>query len=356
MAKRGMESSLDNQADPRSRSVYVAYTGGTIGMRHTTDGYKPEPGYLSTLMSELPQLTHADLPAFDVQEYDSLLDSANMSPRDWNRIAEDIAVNYERYDGFVVLHGTDSMAYTASALSFMLEGLNKPVILTGSQIPLCEARSDALHNLITSLIIAGTYAIPEVCLFFDGKLMRGNRSVKADASGFAAFESPNKPHLAVVGVGIEVRRHHVLAPDHRAFRVQRCEDAGVAAMRLFPGISIDVVRNTLRPPLKGLVLEAYGMGNAPVANENFLAALQEATSRDVVVVDVTQCFKGRVDLAGYAAGSALAKAGVIGGYDLTAEAALAKLFYLFALGLSPVDVKHRMQEDLRGELSLPDPD
>jgi L-asparaginase len=339
----------------RRPSVYVVHTGGTIGMRRTADGFAPQPGHLAELMSTLPQLTHEDVPSFQVGEQDTLLDSANMTPRDWNRIADDIAANYDRFDGFVVLHGTDTMAYTASALSFMLEGLAKPVILTGSQVPLSEARSDALDNLITSLIIAGTFDVPEVCLCFHGKLIRGNRSTKADSVGFDAFDSANHPLLGTIGSEIDIDAANVLPRDPRPFRVQHCDSSSVGALRLFPGISADVVRNILRPPLKGLVLEAYGMGNAPTTDRAFVDAFAEATARGVVVVVVTQCVRGHVDLGSYAPGSAIARAGAVGGHDMTAEAALAKLSYLFSQGLAHEDVKAKMGQNLRGELSTDGP-
>ncbi|MCU1348290.1 MAG: ansA, partial [Acidobacteria bacterium] len=183
------------------KRVYVAYTGGTIGMERTAGGYVPRPGYLQKQMAAMPELRHASMPKFTIHEYAPLLDSSNMTPREWVKIAHDIARHYDDYDGFVVLHGTDTMAYTSSALPFMLHGLRKPVIISGSQIPLCEVRNDARENLITSLLIAATYDIPEVCLYFGGKLLRGCRAVKVSADGFAAFDSPNHPPLGTVGIG-----------------------------------------------------------------------------------------------------------------------------------------------------------
>jgi len=267
-------------------------------------------------------------------------------------IARDLAANYDKYDGFVVVHGTDTMAYTASALPFMLHGLGKPVVITGSQIPLCEIRNDARENLITSLMIAADYAIPEVCLYFGGKLLRGCRSVKVSASGFAAFDSPNFPPLGTVGIDIDVN-WELVRKSKRAqqLKVQELAAPVVSALRLFPGISPELVRNVLRPPLQGLVLEAYGVGNGPDQDTAFIDALTEATKRGVVIVDCTQCLEGRVDLAEYAAGSALARAGVISGSDMSAEAALAKLYYLFSRGDGPEKVKREMQRDLCGELT-----
>jgi len=334
------------------KRVYIAYTGGTIGMNRTRGGYCPEPGYLQRQMAQMPELDHPSMPSYTIHEYAPLLDSSNMTPGDWVKIAHDVAANYARYDGFVVLHGTDTMAYTASALPFMLHGLAKPVIITGSQIPLCEVRNDARENLITSLLIAAKHDVPEVCLYFGGKLLRGCRSVKVSASGFAAFDSPNVPPLGTVGIDIEINRDLVRKPNRKQrLRVDDFGSAVVSALRLFPGISPELVRNVLRPPLQGLVLEAYGVGNGPENDRDFIAALAEATARGVVIVDCTQCLEGTVDLGEYATGSALARAGVISGRDMTAEAALAKLYYLFSRGYAPKTVRREMQRDLRGELT-----
>jgi L-asparaginase len=335
----------------KKKRVYIAYTGGTIGMNRTRAGYLPEGGYLQQQMEGMPELRHPSMPEVTVHEYDPLLDSANMTPAEWVKIARDIARNYPKYDGFVVLHGTDTMAYTASALPFMLRGLAKPVIITGSQIPLCEVRNDARENLITSLLIAAKYPVPEVCLYFGGKLLRGCRSVKVSANGFAAFDSPNAPPIGVVGSDIEIQGP-VTAPRAGRLKVEEFDTSVVvSALRLFPGISPDLVRNVLRPPLKGLVLEAYGVGNGPDKDAAFLAALEEATRRGVVIVDCTQCLEGTVDLHEYAAGTALRRAGVISGFDMTTEAALAKLYYLFSRRYAPARVKRDMQKNICGEIS-----
>lgn len=336
-----------------SKRVYIAHTGGTIGMKRTRAGYTPHPGYLQSQMSSMPELKHASMPSYTIHDYQPLLDSSNMTPAEWLKIAHDIAGHYRDYDGFIVLHGTDTMAYTASALPFMLHGLGKPVIITGSQIPLSEVRNDARENLITSLLIAANHDVPEVCLYFGGKLLRGCRSTKVSADGFAAFDSPNFPPLGTVGIDIEINPDLVRqARSRRRLKVQEFSSPVVSALRLFPGISPNLVRNVLRPPLQGLVLEAYGIGNGPDRNRDFIAALTEATERGVVIVDCTQCLEGTVDLHEYAAGSALARAGVISGYDMTAEAALAKLYYLFSRGYSPSRVKKEMQRDLCGEVTV----
>ena len=335
------------------RSVLVVHAGGTIGMRPTPDGYQPAPGLLPELMGAMPELHGEGLPRYVVHELDRLLDSSNMTPQDWNEIGRVIAAQYEAYDGFVLLHGTDTMAYTASALSFMLEGLAKPVILTGSQIPMCETRNDARANLLTSLMVAGTPDLAEVCICFGRVLLRGNRSVKMHAGGLDAFASPDLAPLADLGVEIELHRNRIRQPEPVPFRLRPCSTELVAVVRLFPGMTGRVLASVLRPPLRGLVLEAYGTGNAPTADPEFLAALAEATADGMVIVAVTQCLYGSVDLGAYAAGSALLAAGVVSGGDMTVEAAVCKLLYLLGQGDDPAWIRRELARDLRGELTLP---
>jgi len=340
--------------NPSSKRVYIAYTGGTIGMKKTAAGYAPAPGYLQKQMKRLPELKSRIMPAYEIHEYDPLQDSSNLTPEDWLKIADDIVTHYDQYDGFVVLHGTDTMAYTSSALPFMLKGLHKPVIITGAQIPLCEIRNDARENLITAMLIAANFAIPEVCLCFGSKLLRGNRAIKVDAEGFEAFASPNFPALGSVGIEIKVNWDLVLPPADTSepVVVGPMSASRVAVLRLFPGISADIVRNVLHPPIKGLVLETYGIGNGPQDPE-LIKALTTASERSIVIINCTQCIKGSVNMEDYATGSALAQSGVISGFDMTVEAALAKMAYLFSRNLAPEEVKARMQTDMRGELSRP---
>ena len=336
------------------KRVYIAYTGGTIGMKSTGDGYVPATGYLEKLMNTIPELKSDILPDYQICEYEPLLDSSNMTPDDWLKIANDIAAHYKEFDGFVVLHGTDTMAYTASALPFMLQGLQKPVILTGAQIPLCKVRNDARENLVTALLIAANFKIPEVCLCFGDKLLRGNRAVKVDADSLDAFESPNFPALGTVGIEININWDLVLPPakTRKPLTVNTLNEARVAGLRLFPGISIDIVKNFLQPPIRGLILQTYGIGNAP-EDLKLISAFKAANDRGVIIVNCTQCLKGTVSMEDYATGAALAKAGVISGFDMTLEAALAKLSFLLNQKLSVAKIKKMMQTDMRGELTHP---
>jgi L-asparaginase len=323
-------------------------------MVRTERGYAPRPGFLQEYMAAMPELRRDELPQFDVLSLEPLLDSADMAPDDWVRIAEAIAARYADYTGFVVVHGTDTMAYTASALSFLLPGLGKPVILTGSQLSLEHVRSDGREHIITALLLAGMGEIPEVCIYFASRLLRGNRAQKVHNLDFVAFDSGNLPPLAHVGVGIEVNRHLVRKPGTDGLAsvplVRRPE---VASLRLFPGIGAAMMSKLLEPPLEGLVLETYGGGNAPSRDQALLAAIARSTAppREVVIVNCSQCHGGSVRQTVYSTGAALARSGVLSGFDMTPEAALTKLYCLLAAGLPPAEVRARMQQDLAGELT-----
>ena len=349
--------------EERSSRVLVLYTGGTIGMKGGPRGYEPVPGYFAEQLASFPTLHDPTQPRFttlpsrsgrriryDLEAYDPPLDSTNLALDDWARFAADIRRHYDDYDGFVVVHGTDTMAYTASALSFLLEGLDRPVILTGAQIPLEQLRNDAVSNLLGALGIAGHYRIPEVGLYFHHRLLRGCRATKVDAAGLDAFDSPNLPPLVRVGVDVEVAWSVVRAPPLGGLRVHERLSPHVAALRLYPGMTRAVLENFLRPPLEGLVLETFGSGNAPDRDDDLLGALREATDRGVVVVNVSQCQRGRVS-ASYAAGRALLDAGVVPGADMTPEAALAKLAFLLGRGLPTAEVRRLAAKSLRGELT-----
>jgi L-asparaginase len=300
----------------------------------------------------MPELKSDLLPGFEVHEYEPLLDSSNMLPFDWITIAHDIAENHDDYDGFVVLHGTDTMAYTASALAFLLPGLRKPVVVTGSQIPLCEVRTDARENIITSLMVATQPNLPEVCLCFGERILRGSRAVKVSADGLNAFDSPNFPPIGRAGIEVEISHELIRSvPADAGLLAPALDPPPVAALRLFPGITHQLLGNVLQPPLQGLVLEAYGVGNGPDRDQAFLDALRDATDRGVVIVACTQCLQGNVHLGAYETGSALAQAGVISGMDMTPEAALTKLTTLLGRGLPPETVRDLMQQNLVGELT-----
>ena len=337
----------------QKKSIYVAYTGGTIGMQRSEQGYIPVSGHLQRQLALMPEFHRPEMPDFTIHEYTPLMDSSDMTPEDWQHIAEDIKAHYDDYDGFVILHGTDTMAYTASALSFMLENLGKPVIVTGSQIPLAELRSDGQINLLNALYVAANYPINEVTLFFNNRLYRGNRTTKAHADGFDAFASPNLPPL--LEAGIHIRRLNTPPAPHGEGEliVHPITPQPIGVVTIYPGISADVVRNFLRQPVKALILRSYGVGNAP-QNKAFLQELQEASDRGIVVVNLTQCMSGKVNMGGYATGNALAHAGVIGGADMTVEATLTKLHYLLSQELDTETIRKAMSQNLRGELTPDD--
>jgi L-asparaginase len=332
------------------KTIYVLSTGGTIAMHKSPQGYALVRGNLAKLLANMPELQNADMPNFVVHEYEQLLDSANMTPENWLQIAEHIQQNYDQYDGFVILHGTDTMAYTASALSFMLENLNKPVILTGSQLPLFETRSDARENLINALWMAGNYALSEVCIYFNNKLLRGNRSKKVDANSFTAFASPNFPPLSEIGAEIIFRHDLVRSAMLGPLHLQPIKPARVSVLPLFPGMAFDVLTTMLQSPLQALVLKSYGVGNAP-EDPHFLDVIQRATSNGIIVLNCSQCFRAKVSLSDYATGTALLNAGAIPGADMTIEAAIAKLFYLFSKDHNLETIKAQLMTDLRGELT-----
>ncbi|MFA7660103.1 MAG: asparaginase [Anaerovoracaceae bacterium] len=332
------------------KKVCIIYTGGTIGMMKTENGYSPGKAYIHSALKEIADSTSPDLPAFDLIEYDPLLDSSNISLMEWIQIARDIKSQYDHYDGFVILHGTDTMAYTASALSFMLEGLTKPVILTGSQIPLSEMRNDARGNLITALLLAGNYSVPEVCLYFGGLLLRGNRSTKISADDLLAFDSPNYPPLAEVGVRITLEEKMIRKPGD-GLKLVEFGQHQIAVLKIFPGIQFEVFENIMTENLKGIVIEGFGAGNIPDRQGTMQRLLDRAKRNDTVMVVCTQCLKGTAIIGEYEASEELAKAGAVSGYDMTVEAAVAKLYYLLSMGYNIGKVKELMGENLRGELT-----
>lgn len=336
------------------KRIYIAYTGGTIGMQKSANGYVPTAGFMAKRLAAMPEFHDQEMPDYHLHEYQPLIDSADMTPSDWQVIADDIQAHYQDYDGFVVLHGTDTMAFTAAALSFMLEDLDKPVIVTGSQIPLAELRSDGRPNLLNALYVAAHFPINEVGLFFNHCLYRGNRASKEHADGFEAFDSPNFPPLLNAGIRISLAAGKLDQSSNQPLTVSAITPQPITMVTLYPGISPQVLANQLQPPVKALLLLSYGVGNAP-QNPAMLTLLSEASARGVIIVNLTQCQRGSVNMCDYAPGRALAASGVVSGFDMTTEAALTKLHYLLSKNLTPAEVRHLMGENLRGELTASAP-
>ena len=332
------------------KHILLINTGGTIGMVRSADGYQPRKGYFRGALEAIAELRRTDMPAWDYVETDPLLDSSNMTVKEWNAIGAMLADSYERYDGFVILHGTDTMAYTASALSFMLEDLGKPVILTGAQIPLCEVRSDGRDNLITSLLIAADGRVNEVCLYFGGKLLRGNRATKYSADDFIAFASPNYPPLAEAGITIRYNERALLPKPSGTMRLQTLEQVPIGVIKVFPGIQFELFKSIMTENLRGVVIETFGAGNIPMGGGALLPIIRRAFQNGTIVTVCSQCPQGTVSLGAYETSSELKRSGAVSGHDLTTEAAVAKLYYLFSRGGDIETVKAEMERDLRGEL------
>lgn len=343
---------------PKKRSVLLIYTGGTIGMVENKETGTLEPFNFDHLLNEVPELKQFNLNIGTFQ-FNPPIDSSDMTTEHWVKIARIINYNYQRYDGFVVLHGTDTMAYTASALSFMLENLSKPVVLTGSQLPIGTLRTDGKENLITAIEIASDYLpngrarVPEVCVFFDSHLMRGNRTTKISAEYFHAFASNNYPILAHANIHIRYASDdHILAPSSDPLKVHLSMSRDVFIFSLFPGIQENMVRALfLTPGLKGVVMRTFGSGNAP-QKEWLMDCLKEAIDRGLSIVNVTQCSTGAVEMERYETGAHLSNIGVICGHDITVEAALTKLMFLIGEGYNSKAIRKMMETSIAGEITV----
>ncbi|MGE0635053.1 MAG: asparaginase [Bacteroidia bacterium] len=336
--------------------VLLIYTGGTVGMVQDEKTGVLKPFSLESIIDYIPELSRFGI-RIDGYSFEPPIDSSNMKPEIWIQLADIIGNNYTKYDGFVVLHGSDTMAYTASALSFLLENLGKPVILTGSQLPVNVLRSDAQENIIVSIEIAaakekGKAKIPEVCVYFENHLYRGNRTYKHNAENFDAFNSSNYPELATAGVHIKYNDGVIAKPPAKKLVVHQSLDTNIAIVKLFPGTNPAVLESIFNTKgLKAVVLETYGTGNAPTDN-TFLKPLEKAAKKGIILLNVTQCRAGAVQQGRYETSTELKKIGIISGADMTTETAVAKLMFLLGENYRVATIKKLLQQSLRGELTI----
>lgn len=340
---------------PKSK-VLLIYTGGTIGMMQDVRTGELKPFDFKSLKEQVPELNKFDIELSSISFKDPI-DSSNMHPNVWIELAQLIEKNYNKVDGFVVLHGSDTMSFTASALSFMLENLSKPVVLTGSQLPIGIIRTDGKENLITAIEIAGAKnkkgqpKVNEVCIYFEYKLYRGNRTFKYNSQHFDAFKSPNYPALAEAGVDINYNTSAFLKTTKKSLKIYTKLDNDIAVLKLFPGISKKITSAIINTPgIKAIVLETFGAGNA-TTQEWFINELKNAISKNIIILNITQCSEGKVVQGMYETSSQLKKIGVIGGADLTFESAITKLMFLLGQNLSHSKIKKLLEENLRGELT-----
>ena len=336
--------------------VLLIYTGGTIGMKEDPADQTLRPFDFGSLMEEVPELRKFAL-KIDSYTFDPLIDSSDIEPGMWQKLAGIIERHYEAYDGFVVLHGTDTMAYSASALSYMLQNLSKPVVFTGSQLPIGRLRTDGRENLVSAVEIAGSKlpdgsaTVPEVCIYFNSLLLRGNRSTKVDADGFDAFRSPNMPPLAEAGIDIRFNHDLIRRPSGGEFGIGMALDTRVSILKVHPGITEQVVKDVLLgSATRAVILETFGCGNAP-SRDWFLDIIRQASDSGKILLNVTQCLRGTVNMDLYATGRALSRAGVLSGYDITLEGALGKLFFLMGKNNDNEYVKSYLERNLRGEIT-----
>ena len=337
-------------------SILVIYTGGTIGMIKDPETGMLHPYNFELLSKHIPEINNFDY-NIDSYSFDPPIDSSNMKPDLWIKLATVIEENYENYNGFVVLHGSDTMSFTASALSFMLENLNKPVIFTGSQLPIGISRTDGKENFITSIEIAAAQEndiaiVPEVCIYFENQLYRANRTHKYNAENFKAFSSLNYPVLAEAGVYIKYNKNAIHKPNFKRLRVHKNLDTNIVILKLFPGIQENAVNSILNiEGLRAVILETYGSGNAPT-DQWFIDALSEAINKGIIIVNVTQCKGGAVELGKYQTSLNLNKIGIISGHDITSESAIVKTMLLLGNNFSEQKLRKSLQTSIRGEITV----
>ena len=340
---------------PKKTSVLLIYTGGTIGMMHDARSGELKPFDFKSLTQQIPELNKFDIELSSFS-FKQPIDSSNMHPDVWIELAYTIKENYDAFDGFVILHGSDTMSFTASALSFMLENLNKPVVLTGSQLPIGIIRTDGKENLITAIEIAGARiknkpVVSEVCIYFEYKLYRGNRTFKYNSQHFDAFKSPNYPALAEAGVDISYNHNALLKPNKKALKIHTTLNNDIAVLKLFPGISRKITSAILNSPgLKAVILETFGAGNAST-QQWFTDELKIAIDKGIIILNITQCLEGKVIQGMYQTSSHLKKIGVVGGSDLTFESAVTKLMFLLGQKLNHTQIIKQLGTNLRGEIS-----